>query len=180
MVRKTSRMIFGLLFTSTLCIAMHPSLTRADDRKNYAGFMCIRETGSGGTPAFWAGGIVNDSSTSWLNLRCPVIKDVVSQGVKSGQVRMMDRHFTLDISCTLVSARLNGPGGHSYAFSPTITSGPGGDPNVNLRVGSFTNGLSGVTSTDSHYELSCSIPPTQNGLASMISSYSITENGQSD
>jgi hypothetical protein len=169
-----------LTLTALVLAALSAASASAVDTKNYPGAMCLPTYGSGGTYVnWWAAGISNDNSAHALDITCPVIKDVMAQGLSGGTVRVWDTHYTQNIECRLYSYRFE-TGGHVGSFTPLVSSA-GSNTNQTLTVLSFGAPVpSSATNANSHYFYTCKIPPMYQGLASYVSSYSVIENGQNE
>lgn len=181
MKAKTLNLVSGAALTlvAGFITAINLSPAYAFDTKNYPGAMCVRTYGSGGTYVnWWAGGISNDDDNYSLHITCPVIKDVMAQGISSGSIRVWDTHYRESIDCNLSSYRFE-TNGHVGSWTPTVSSSDSSNQQT-LQVLSFGAPAPNNTSSNSHYFYTCKIPPRYQGLASFISSYSVIETGQNE
>jgi hypothetical protein len=168
----------ALALIAGVVTAINPSPAHAVDTKNYPGALCVRTHGSGGTYVnWWAGGISNDNDNSALDITCPVIKDVITQGISGGKVRVWDTHYNQDISCSLFSYRFE-TGGHVGSWTTATSKNSNNTQTLQELV--FGAPVPNTTNSNSHYFYSCRIPPRYQGLASFVSSYSVIENGQNE
>ena len=87
----------GLLFTSQ-------SAQSSTDGKAVPGSDCVRM--SGGSISFYMGSIANGSSSSELQLHCPLVKD--RDLINNASIRVFDRSDAFDVSCTLFSEWVSG------------------------------------------------------------------------
>jgi hypothetical protein len=164
-----TRRFVATLTLSLVTIAMATlgiSQVHAVDGKNYPGSMCVRWSGTS-TPVYNFSAIGNPSSTTWLYLDCPAVKD--ASNIASGWVRMLDRHYSSNISCRLYSVYAS-TGGY-YGWVTPVVSSTGSSANPQHRP---FGGIGG--NSIAHYYYSCSIPPTYSGYVSYITSYQVSEN----
>jgi hypothetical protein len=168
-MRPFETMRWGVWLTVVLAILGVTPADAAEDGKNYPGSMCIRW--SGGSPSYAYSSIGNPSAASDLKVDCPVVKDGIAENIKSGWVRVTDRHTTRNISCTLVSVyRADNGAVVDEPFGP-VESTRGGDNFVveQLEFGGL------ATNPLAHYYYSCTIPPAQGGRISQIHTYQVHE-----
>ena len=139
----------------------------AADTKRYPGSTC-RQT-SGGSLGYFAGTIFNGSSTSELNVICPLLLDTGS--IASGRVTLYDRNNAVANSCTIFSStpNYNGTGTVFEDFETvgTTTGESSTDP--------FDETFGAIGAGD-YYYATCSIARTSSGNASDLATISITEN----
>lgn len=160
--------------------AINPSPVYAFDTKNYPGIMCVKSSGSGGTVANqWGGGISNNNWRNSLDIYCPVIKDVMRRGIQGGKIRVWDTHYKQDIVCQLFSHRFE-DGGQVVAMTPAMKTSGSNTLQDLTELRFRPPAPQAHTNRNSHYWFNCKLPPTYNGLASYVSSYSVTEFGESD
>lgn len=164
---KQKSLMLAILFV-LLCAAM-PSLTSANDAKNYPGSMCVPWNESQPAPALSYSGIWNPSSTSSLRVDCPCIKD--SSSIDSGWVRAVDQHYSQDITARLCSVYRNSTG-CSWTVncsSERRTTGSSCNPQQ-LSIGTDLAG-----GTYAHYYYSITIPPVYSNNRSGICTYQVNE-----
>lgn len=157
----------SLFITMIVVMAMCASASIASDGKIYPGSMCVRYAGTS-TPSYNNSAIGNPSSTSWLYLDCPAIHDTVSGNVKEGWVRMIDRHYSSDVKCSLNSIYRSGNSFWGWWTSNKNSSGSGVNPQ-HVSYGGIG------ASSQAHYYYSCQIPPSYSGNVSYIISYYVEE-----
>jgi len=142
------------------------AIARADNF-NYPGVICQPE--NGGTYEMNYGSVLNASSTSDLNVVCPILKNgsgtFTSIGPDSA-VTFIDRNSTLDVACELRSESFSqGNVVHNGSFVIT-SAGISGQGNKQL-------GLTG--NGGDYYYLFCTIPRMSNGAKSGIVFFHIVE-----
>ena len=169
MSRKKSMRVLLSATLIPLSLALAGSTTWAADAKTYPGSMCVRWSGS--SPSYNTSAIGNPSSTQWTYLDCPVINDDMGADTQSSVVRVLDRHYSSDVRCSINSAYWNNTNDQFYGWwgSNISSSGSGNDLQV-LNTG----GIGGSGSTV-HTYFSCRIPPTYNGNRSYTISYYANE-----
>lgn len=126
---------------------------QAADR--YPGSICRQI--SGGTLGFFAGTVTNLSSTSELNVMCPLPR--TGQAISSAEIVVFDRHTTLDVSCTI------------FNETGLVTSGIGSQSLTQTSSGSATEARRltyGAISGSQYTYATCSIPRVQNGNVSHL------------
>ncbi|WP_201096506.1 hypothetical protein [Thiocystis minor] len=160
--RSTISMI-GMCLTAAAISMIGVSSALAGDVKYYPGSMCVRVFG--GTPGYNYGSIRNTSTTSDMFVDCPAVHD--SAAISSGYMNVTDRHYSLNVNCSLFSAYALGTKKY-YNYKSKSSSGSNADAQ-GLSFGSV------VTAPYSHYYFSCTIPRTYSGQASEIHTYSVNE-----
>jgi hypothetical protein len=131
----------------------------ASDTKFYPGFACVPQLPTG-TEIDGAGGVLNTRSTSHA-LFCPAIDDVLSANV-SAAIWVTDQSTTQDIVCGLRSR--NADGG-SVGFSTAGTTGNNAVERT-LVLAPIARGI--------YQFIACSIPGTDQGRKSGITTYSVS------
>ena len=117
------------------------------------------------------GSVVNASSTSDLNVVCPLPRNLPNGGISgSSTVTFLDRHPTLNVSCDLRAETFSSTGALNETSSLVNSSGI---PNGSQVVASRSVGNS--DSSDKYFYFFCNIPRTSNGAKSGIISFQITE-----
>jgi hypothetical protein len=84
---------FGVLGTN--------SPAAADDPKLYPGSMCVKW--SGPNPTYSWSSIQNPSSSSYLYLDCPAIRDNIGNSINDASITVVDRNYNQDVQCSLNS-----------------------------------------------------------------------------
>lgn len=142
------------------------------DRKNYAGSTCVRW--SGPAPTYYYSALGNPSPTETLYVDCPANTSSLYSGEKSGWVQFLDRHFSSNISCTLVTVFLSqtSPNGWIAWSGPAQTSAGSSDT---AQLKAFTLGQPFGNNSAAHTYYSCAIPPTYYGNTSYILSYMVEQ-----
>jgi hypothetical protein len=154
-----------------LGIVMGSAVAKAADVV-YPGTTCRPESpATGGIYETNWGSVLNASSTSDLNVVCPIVRtSTFSGGIGANStITFLDRNLTLNVSCDLRSESFsNGSPNHNNTSGP-YTSAASGSP---VQVTKF---ISVSPSGGEYYYLFCNIPRTDNGAKSGIVSYRISE-----
>jgi hypothetical protein len=113
------------------------------------------------------GVLLNTSTTAFLTVICPVVRDTIgSNGISSAQIMAIDNHTTLGVSCTLDSRSTT----TGLFSSRTANSAAGTNPSPQaLSYPGLPSSFGG------YYMFRCTIPPQQTG-ASGIVMYRVDEN----
>lgn len=167
---KISNSALSAVVVSVLGLAatLNAPQALAVDGKNYPASMCVKWSGTGTTFLSWSS-MGNNSSSGWVYLDCPAVKD--ARNIYSGWVRATDRHYSSDISCGLYSTYRRTSDSAVFYWSPGTKATTGSGNHVqHLSYGGASADPYG------HYYYSCSIPPTYGGNASQIHTYNVTEN----
>lgn len=145
------------------------SQVQAIDGKNYPGSMCGLHYGNTSTTS--GGAIGNWSTTAWLYVDCPVVKDSIDYSISSGFVRVTDRNPTAyaDVSCALNSLYQGGSSFSGWWSAYKYSAGS----STAVQTLSFP-GLS--ANANAHYYYSCAIPPAYGTAVSYIDTYRVNEN----
>jgi len=163
----TQRLI--AMLTGIAAISLVSGSTFAIDPQTNAGAIC-RQT-SGGILGFFGGTVFNGSTTSTLNLICPLLGDEAAGGaVFGGRVLMYDRNASAAVSCTIFTETplSNGTGTVAQNFvTVTTTNADNSVDPFNKTVGSIADG--------EHMYATCSVPPSVAGNASDIAQIFINE-----
>ncbi|MCG8312616.1 MAG: hypothetical protein MI976_05320 [Pseudomonadales bacterium] len=149
-------------------LAVATSAAQADDQKVYPGSMGVKY--SGPTPTYSTSSIGNPSSTSWMYVDLPAINDL-SDDVKASYVRVLDRHYSSDVRCTVNQAYWNNTADTFYGWWGGAQYSGGSSTNSQT----LNTGAVGGTGGAVHTYFSCRVPPTYSGNVSRIISYSVTE-----
>ena len=121
--------------------------------KQFAGAQCVRI--SGGSFAYYGGTIQNLSSSSTLNVMCPLIRD--SAGLDGTQIYVYDRHPSQAVSCNVV-AEAYSSGGLYSEFNTLASTGTG------FQVMENWTDLSIGTA----FYATCQVPPSSSGNVSHV------------
>ncbi len=142
---------------------------------SYPGAACVKWSAGDPQPLLSYSEILNPSSTAWLRVDCPITRTdfdsfLHDAGVESSWVRMVDRHYTSNGSCRLVSYSHNTDGTASYWTTGTQYTSGTGNQAQQLNIGSL-DGENGA----SHLYFSCQIPPTYAGNYSTLVTYYVNQ-----
>ena len=139
----------------------------ASDGKIYPGSMGVRYAGTS-TPTLSCSAIGNPSTSSWLYLDLPAIHDTIGGNINKSWVRVIDQHYSSNISCQLCSVFRSGCSWYGWVSPTRYSSGSGCNEQVLSPGGVGAN-------SRSHYYFSCKIPPRYNNNTSYIISYYVSE-----
>lgn len=155
-------------FLAICCVSLLCSFhAEAADNKIYPGAMGVKTAGA--DPAYSQGAISNPSSTSWMYVTLPLVNDTYTQ-IEASWVRVLDRHYNSNVSCSVNSAYWNNTHDTFYGSWGANRASTGSSDNVQvLDTGTATGG------STRHYFMKCSIPPTYSGNRSYIVSYQAGE-----
>lgn len=165
-MKKLNKIIFPVLIA--ILGLLSSATSYADNEKLYPGSMCIPLGFEQPTPFINFGEINNPSSTKWLSVDCPIIRDNPGGHIKRGYVNMFDQNYNYNISCRLASVHRSGAGFTGWWYQNK--SSAGSIEKVQKSIFGKQHSISGY-----HYFYSCTIPPKYNGNMSGISSYSARE-----
>ncbi len=141
---------------------------QAGDRKVYPGSMGAKY--SGPEPSYNASAIANPSSVQWMYVDLPVINDDKNSGIDYSYVRVLDRHYSSNVRCSINTVYWNNSADAFYGYwGPRIYSNGSSDNEQVLHTGSATHG------SNRHEYFSCAVPPTYLGNRSYIISYTVEE-----
>lgn len=159
----TKRLIIAL---TAVAVSLAAGSAVAIDAKRYPGVTCRHMSGTMGV---FGGTIYNSSSTSELEVICPLVLDTGT--IASGRVTFYDRNSSVGNSCTIFSEtpRSDGTGGVDQDFE--VVSTTAGETSANPLDKSF-----GAIGAGDYYYAYCSIARTSGGNASDIAAISISEN----
>jgi hypothetical protein len=140
----------------------------ASDSKYYPGATCRPVSGSGGTVNNWFGTMHNSSTSTALDVICPLIHD--AQSISNVEVRLFHRNANTPFSCTLFSEWANGSTVTHYSETLTLNTGdlPYHSLLFNQTANSFPSG--------DYYYLTCSIPKVGSAGQSAIIDIKVIEN----
>jgi phage-related tail fiber protein len=165
-MRKIHR-LFATLSVAAVIAGPGAPTAQAGDYKAFPGSMCVRNNDySGGTPYYGSSGrLFNSSTTSWLRVICPIVRDNET-GSPSFQVIVIDQYLSDGVSCRAVSNSRDGTANNMTAV--VKSSG-------NASTGKEIN-LGGIASKENfgHHHILCSIPP-KGADNSAIASYIVLE-----
>ncbi|MDE1461332.1 hypothetical protein [Spartinivicinus poritis] len=101
MMKNKTLTVFGVLVSSAITVSSH-----AADIKNYQGTHCVPITSSSSYSSEYRyshpfGYIQNKSSSKWLYLECPLVRDdtTANNQASAGYVRVKDRNAADDVEC---------------------------------------------------------------------------------
>ncbi len=156
-------------FVAALSIlSLVATTTFAEDGKVYPGSMGVRWNSSDPFPALNASAIHNPSSAQWLRLDLPAVHDQIGKTIKSGWVKVIDRHYSLDVRCSLNAVVRSGSSFTGW-WGPFQFSAGSGTATQTLNIPALGS------NSQAHYYFSCHIPPTYSGNQSGIVSYYVEE-----
>lgn len=161
-MKKNTLAIVKFVIASIACLSI---TTNALADGNYPGSTCVKT--SGPSPAYGMSTMGNPSSSARMYVDCPMVKNS-SSSIKSGWMRVMDRHPSQAIDCTLMSAYASG--NTVYYYSTSDASAGSAASWQKLTFGSLAEYDEG------YYYYSCSLPPTYNSIMSGIGTYHLNEN----
>jgi len=151
----------GLLLSSTSAFAT--------DGKLYSAASC--QAINGNHPSNYVFGTFNHLNFP-TSLRCPIVRDVTTKGIKKAWIRVVDAHFTENVECTLYSLRtdVNGLNGMQGFWSTKSTSGSDSAVQA-LEFGNLDH-----HPNNSQYLFSCKVPAAyQGGSWSGVTGYYVEE-----
>ncbi|MEM9487981.1 MAG: hypothetical protein AAGC55_02490 [Myxococcota bacterium] len=161
MIKKTIGILGALTILSGLAVGVAQA-----DIKTYPGSMCVVYSGSGDVYNFSA--IGNNSTTTPLKVDCTAVRDT-HNSVKSGWIKVQDRHSSQAVECSMASIYVSGSG--FYGWTSSIRASGGNSANwQTLSFGSLG------ANTTSHLYYSCSIPPRTSSGTSFVGTFQIDEN----
>lgn len=114
------------------------------------------------------GVLLNTSTTAFLTVICPVVRDTIaSNGISSGQVMAIDNNIASSVSCTLDSRSTS----TGLVSSRTANTVAGTNPSPqSLSYAALSSSSGG------YYMFRCTIPPQQGSGFSGIAMYRVDEN----
>ena len=166
-MKTKSKLLRLSVVPTAMALAFLSNQGFADDQKVYPGSLGVRWDGA--DPSYYFSSIGNPSSTEWLKVDLPVINDDLGNDIGYSNVRVLDRNYSYNVSCSLNSVYWNGSGFSGY-FGPKTYSSGSSDYLQYL----YTGGVGGGTYSYHEY-FSCEIPPSYNGNQSYIVSYYVDE-----
>jgi len=168
--KTTMKKIYRLLATlsvAAVVAGLGTSTAQAGDYKAFPGAMCVRNNDySGGTLYNGSSGrLFNSSTTSWLRVVCPIVRDNET-GSPSFQVIAIDQYLSDGVACRGVSSKRDGTASNMTAV---VTSQGNASTGIAINLG-------GVASKENfgHHHILCSIPP-KGADNSAIASYIVLE-----
>jgi hypothetical protein len=148
----------------------------AQDAKTFPGTMC-RQVGTASNVSYTTTGrVLNPSTTSQVQVICPIVRDHLAHRWQSLEIAVLDRNATPTasgaITCTAVSADRSGTSVSSLtsATSSGFTTPSGVCQDV-IRFG-----LPAPAVNDGIYYVQCTLPASTTDGSSGICSYRIDEN----
>lgn len=148
-------------------LSLVATTTFAADGKIYPGSMGVRWNGADPLPALNFSSLENPSS-QWLRVDLPVVKDSIGNSIRSGLVKVVDRHYSLDVRCNLVSIFRGGSAFAGWWSGNRFSTGSSNNTQTLSYPGVGAN-------SSCHYYYSCHIPPVYAGNRSSIVSYRVDE-----
>ncbi len=165
----------NLLTTVTILLLGLVSYSAHADRANYPGSVCVKWNASDPEPELSSSKIRNPSSSRWLRLDCPALRTDFDglfhdAGVDGSWVRMVDRHYSSNARCRLVSFSHNTSGSTSFWGTGNRYTSGSGNQAQHLNTGSL-----GGENSASHLYFSCHLPPTYSGNRSALVTYQVNQ-----
>ena len=114
------------------------------------------------------GVLFNTSTTAFLTVICPVVRDTIAaDGISSAQVMAIDNNIASSVSCTLDS-RSTSAGSVSSRTANTVAGTNPSPQSLSYAALSSSSG--------GYYMFRCTIPPQQGSGSSGIAMYRVDEN----
>lgn len=160
---------FARAATVSLVLGLASTTLQAGDAKSYPGSMGVKYAGADVVLNYSA--IGNPSGSQWSYVDLPIINDDMSNDIRYSGVRVLDRHYSSNVRCSVNTAYWNNSSDTFYGWwgANVSSSGSGNDAQY-LNTG----GVGGKGST-THSYFSCRIPPAYAGNRSYIISYYVNE-----
>ncbi|MCU0575030.1 MAG: hypothetical protein MUC41_18890 [Syntrophobacteraceae bacterium] len=155
---------------AALLVLVCSSFAFATDDFLYPGVMGQRVNGSQPFPYESYGAWCNPSATLSLSLACPAPRDQVTKSIANGWVKVIDKHYSANITARVCVPYRNASNGAVYWWNWLMTS-TGSGP----QVQHLTHGTVGTNTISPAYYYVV-LPPTYNGNASCLISYYMNEN----
>jgi hypothetical protein len=137
------------------------------DQKVYPGSMGVKF--SGPSPSYYFSTIGNPSSTTTMSVDLPAVNDT-NTAIESSWVRVLDRHYSSGVSCSLNTAYWNNTYDTFYGSWGALVTSAGSSNDVQVLNTGTAHG-----SAERHIYFGCAIPATYSGNLSHIVSYSVDE-----
>ena len=137
------------------------------DKKVYPATMAVKRVGE--KPHF-TGGMAGNRSQWHIDIDLPVINDHVNNGILRSYVRVIDRHYSEDIRCRIMSAYWSNANDSVYGSWGAYKYSDGSSNNQQVLS---TGGV--YSSMIRHEFFNCRIPGTYQGNSSYIISYEVHE-----
>ena len=149
----TQRSSLASLFALGLgCAPLVPATAFAVDTKIVPATVCLPS----GTNYFSTeDGVFNNSSTSALTLRCPILRDNTTSKPNSIKVSVKDNSATIGVTCRVRNVGFDASG--IFSGADVTSSGTG------IKI--LTLPLPTVFPTNALYTVTCTIPATPSGQA---------------
>ena len=160
-----------LLATVSAVVALSAGLGSptawAIDNTTFPGAMCIRNSDQPGGSAHFGNSarLFNTSTTTALNVICPIVRDNTTTPWASVQVTVIDQHVSQNVSCRALSFSRDGTTTLQTAVLSTSGNSSSGKVINFGAIGEFDNG---------YHFLRCHLPP-KGAEASAVASYLISE-----
>jgi len=132
--------------------------------KAYPATMCKQTSGT--TPIIYTGkGRVENDSTSKVNVVCPIVDNIESDGMVEGaEVVVRDQHYSQNVTCYYVQRSWNGKYNRYTRASTSGSTSSYQTLNLGSRPTRYSDGYSFIK---------CDLPATYGGNASEIVSYTV-------
>ncbi len=125
---------------------------------------------SGPNPTYHFSMINNPSPTSWMYVDLPVINDDLGIGIGRSWVKVLDRHYSKNVYCSIITVYWNNSADAIWGyFGPKHASTGSSNNAQTLHTGPATHG------STRHEYFSCAVPPAYAGRTSSIVSYYVSE-----
>jgi hypothetical protein len=129
------------------------------------GIQCTQT--SGGTLAYYEGTIYNSSTSSTLNVQCP-ITSTTGMRVDFGAIKVFDRSTTAAVTCTVIEVAISGATVTTYTQQQSTPSGFYGSDVQTLSYSTMTSG------GFDYFYVTCSVPPVDAGVSHVGGIYLFT------
>ncbi len=151
--------------TALIALSVLATTAQADIWKNYQGASCQANTTDWSYSSGRIDSKVNLGFPVAFGVYCPIVRDYDAGGIDSGSwVRVIDRHYDLNVTCTL-RTRYNTGGSLSYSSRSSEGS--------STSAKKLTFGYVSNPGTEGTAELFCTVPSTYAGNRSGVVSYQI-------
>lgn len=162
-MRKIHR-LFTTLSAAAVIAGLGAPTAQAGDYKVFPGTMC--RPNSDYSPNGYAyygtsGRVFNSSSTSWLRVLCPIVRDNETGSVGT-QVVVIDQNLSSGVACRTISSKRDGTANNMTAV---VTSSGNGSNGMFLNLGNLAS-----KENYGYHHISCAIPP-KGADASAVASY---------
>lgn len=156
--------IRSIALTVPLALACAMPSVHAGDAKTYPGLMGVKVE-KGGSVRYSRGAIGNTHTREWLYLDFPVLNDDMSKAIGYSNVRVIDRNYGYDISCSVNSGRRHNAAWQGYWGKKVSSNG------TSNHLQTLNTGDVGGAGSYYHHYISCKVPSAYNGHYSYVISY---------